>query len=125
MKQPLQIQFHGMEPCENVELTARARAVELDQSFPQIVSCRVDIDVQGGNCVRSGLVGVRIDVSVPGHELTVNRLHDKDIQAALHNAFDGIQRRLKDMDGEAAGRTKREGIPMPSAPPGQSVRNPA
>lgn len=89
------------------------RTLTMAQAIAEAIG--VDIDVQGGNCVRSGLVGVRIDVSVPGHELTVNRLHDKDIQAALHNAFDGIQRRLKDMDGEAAGRTKREDIPMPSA----------
>jgi hypothetical protein len=40
---------------------------------------------------------VRIDVRLPGHELTVNRRHDTDFHVAAREAFEAMTRRLENL----------------------------
>jgi len=96
MKQPLQIRFVGVEPSEAVETAARAKAEKLDRFRPDIVSCRVTIKLPHRHQQQGRPFAVRIDVTVPDRELTVDRVQDEDVYVALRDAFDDMTRQLED-----------------------------
>lgn len=104
MKQPLQIRFIGLEPSEAVETAARAKAEKLDRFRPDIMSCRVTIELAHKHQQQGRLFGVRIVVTVPDRELTVDRSQDEDVYVALREAFDDMTRQLEDTLRKVRGR---------------------
>jgi ribosomal subunit interface protein len=97
MKQPLQITFHGMEASAAVEDAARTKAAHLDRFAPDIMSCRVVVDLLQKHKHQGRPFGVRIDLTLPGHELVVDRVENEDIYVALREAFDNMKRQLEDV----------------------------
>ena len=75
MKQEVHIQFHGMEASEALEASARAHARKLDAFATDLMACRVVIDLEQKHKQQGRPFGVRIDLTLPGHELVVNRVH--------------------------------------------------
>jgi ribosome-associated translation inhibitor RaiA/cold shock CspA family protein len=106
MKQPLQIRFLGIEPSEAVESAARVKADKLDTFCPDIMSCRVSIEQTQKHRHQGRTFAVRVDVTLPGHELSVDRMHDEDVYVALRDAFDDMKRRLEDVVRRARGHEK-------------------
>lgn len=96
MKQPLRITFHGMEASPAVEEAARIRAALLDRFTSDIMSCRVVVDLLQKHRHQGRPFGVRIDLTLPGHELVADRVEDEDILVALREAFDNMKRQLED-----------------------------
>ncbi len=96
MKTPVHIQFHDMDPSEALEHSAREHVRKLESLAPDIMSCRVGIDLAQKHKHQGRPFGVRIDLTVPGHELVVNRVHDEDVYVALRDAFDDMKRQLED-----------------------------
>jgi ribosomal subunit interface protein len=94
MKQPLQVLFIGVEPSEAVETAARAKAEKLDRFRPDIMSCRVTIELAHKHQQQGRAFDVRIAVTVPDRELTVDRAQDEDVYVALRDAFDDMTRQL-------------------------------
>ena len=94
MKQPLQIRFIGVEPSEAVETAARTKAEKLDRFRPDIMSCRVTIELAHKHQQQGRPFAVRVDVTVPDRELTVDRVQDEDVYVALRDAFDDMTRQL-------------------------------
>lgn len=95
MKQPLQIQFLGMEPSEAVESAARAKAEKLDKFCPDIMSCRVTIEQVHKHQHQGRPFAVAIDMTITGRELTVGRAQDEDVYVALRDAFDSMKRQIE------------------------------
>ena len=96
MKQPLQITFHGLEPSPALEDVARDRAQKLDRFCPDIMSCRVAIQLEHKHRHQGRPVAVRIGLTVPGREFTVDRVEHEDAYVALRDAFDDMKRQLED-----------------------------
>ena len=96
MKQPLQICFLGMGPSEAVESAARKKATKLETFCTDIISCRVSIEQTHKHQHQGRPFAVRVDVTLPGHELNVDRVHDEDVYVALRDAFDDMKRQLED-----------------------------
>lgn len=96
MKQPLQIRFLGMEPSDAVESAARRKADKLDRFCPDIMSCRVDIELADKHQHQGRPFAVRVDVTLPEHELRVDRVHDEDVYVALREAFDDMKRQARE-----------------------------
>lgn len=111
MKLPLQISFHGMEPSEALEAAAAKKAHKLAEFFADIMSCRVVIEQQQKHQHQGRPFAVRINLSLPGHELCVNRVQDEDAYVALRDAFDDMKRQLED----AAPARPGEAAPGPAA----------
>jgi hypothetical protein len=63
-------------------------------------------------------VAVRIDVRLPGHELTVNRHHDTDFHVAAREAFEAMTRRIEDHLRRRRGQVKHHEPPPAGALPG-------
>jgi len=104
MKQPLQIRFVGVDASEAVETAARAKAERLDRFHPDIMSCRVTIELAAKRQQQGRPFAVRIDVTVPDRELTVDRVQDEDVYVALRDAFDDITRQLDELIHKVRGR---------------------
>lgn len=96
MKQPMQLRFLGMEPSDAVAAAARDKAAKLDQFHPDLMSCRVTIERVDRHQQQGQHFAVRIDVTLPGGELTVDRVRHEDAYVALRDAFDDMRRRIQD-----------------------------
>jgi len=101
MKMPLQITFQDIPPSEAVETRIREAAAKLDQFSEEIMSCRAVVSSPQRRQRKGKHYHVRLDVSVPGTELVVNREPGNrdahiDIFVAIRDAFDAMERKLRD-----------------------------
>jgi len=112
MKQPLEIRFIGMEPSDAVEAAARKKADKLDRFRPDIMACRVTIELAQKHRHQGRPFAVRVDVTVPDHELSVDRVHDEDVYVALREAFDDMKRQLEDSVRRVRGQEKLHATPL-------------
>lgn len=112
MKQPLEIRFIGMELSDAVEAAARRKADKLDRFRPDIMACRVTIELAARHQQQGRSFAVRVDVTVPDHELSVHRVHDEDVYVALREAFDDMRRQLEDSVRRVRGQEKLHAAPL-------------
>ena len=96
MKLPLRITFHGMERSDAVEASAQQRAAHLERFCSEILACRVVVDLLQKHSHQGRPFGVRIDLTLPGRELVVNRVENADVYVALRDAFDDMKRQLEE-----------------------------
>jgi putative sigma-54 modulation protein len=108
MQVPLQIAFHGVDTSNAVETRIREKVEKLEHFFDRITGCRVVVERL--HRARTTLITkdqpfhVSVVLEVPGSELVAGRgpkdpvvqKDHQDINAAIHDAFAAIERRLKD-----------------------------
>jgi cold shock CspA family protein/ribosome-associated translation inhibitor RaiA len=73
MKIPLQITFRHMPPTPAIEENIREKAAKLDELHDGIMGCRVAVEAPHRHHHKGKAYVVRIDLTVPGGELVVNR----------------------------------------------------
>ncbi|WP_296483315.1 HPF/RaiA family ribosome-associated protein [Rhodoferax sp.] len=112
MKLPVHIQFHDMEPSGALEASAREHAHRLESFAPDIMACRVHIDMEQKHKHQGNPFGVRIDLTLPSHELVVNRVQNEDVYVALRDAFDNMKRQLEDVVRKRRGQEKQHTVPL-------------
>ncbi len=113
MKIPLQITFQDIPPSEAVEAKIREAAAKLDQFYAGIMSCRAVVSSPQKHQQKGKHYHVRLDVSVPGKELVVNREPGDrdahfDIFVAIRDAFSVMERMLRDYSRQKQGMTKQD-----------------
>lgn len=97
MDLPLQITWRGIARSEALEAAIREKAAKLDKFYDRIRSCRVVVGLPGRHKRRGKQFVVRLDLTVPGAEIAINRDHDEDVHVALRDAFDAARRKLQDL----------------------------
>lgn len=107
MKQPVQITFHGMDRSDAVEDAVRKRVEHLDRFASDVMSCRVVVDLLQKHKHQGRPFGVRIDLTLSGHELVVDRVEHEDVYVALRDAFDDMTRQLEDVVRQRRGDEKQ------------------
>lgn len=112
MKQPLQIQFLGMESSPAVEALAREKAQKLDKYCPDIMSCRIVIEHLNKHQHHGRQFAVRMHVTVPDHELAVDRVVDEDVYVAMRDAYQDMRRQLEDTTQRRRGFEKQHATPL-------------
>ncbi|MEG0822377.1 MAG: HPF/RaiA family ribosome-associated protein [Burkholderiaceae bacterium] len=95
MKLPLQINFHGIDHSPALEAAIAEKSAGLGRFDSSLISCRVTVEQEGRHQHQGREVAIRIDLSVPGHELVVTRKHE-DAFAATNEAFDAARRVVKE-----------------------------
>ncbi|MGD8318120.1 MAG: HPF/RaiA family ribosome-associated protein [Myxococcales bacterium] len=101
MQQALQITFKEMEPSEAVERYVHEHGAKLEKFYDPIIHCHVVIEAPHRHSHHGSLYEIRIDLTVPGHEIIVshqgprNQAH-QDIYVALRDAFRAARRQLQD-----------------------------
>lgn len=108
---PLQISFNGMDHSDAVEQNIRERATKLERFHDHIVGCRVIVEAPHQHHHKGGLYRVKLDISVPGGELIVNRAPDEhhaheDVYVAIRDAFNAARRQLEDYQRKRRGKVK-------------------
>lgn len=112
MKLPVHIQFHGMTPSEALERHTREHADKLESFAPDIMACRVAIALEQKHKHQGRPYSVRIDLTLPGHELVVNRVQNEEVYVALRDAFDNMKRQLEDLVRQRRGQEKQHPVPL-------------
>ena len=108
MQVPLRVTFRDMEPTAAVDQRIRERAAALEQFCDDITACHVVVEEHHRHHHQGGLFHVRIDLTVPGTVLVVNREPQKhqaheDLYVAVRDAFDAARRQLEDWARERRG----------------------
>lgn len=134
MKLPVQVTFKNLPPSPALESLIRERAATLDTYCPDIMSCRVVVEMPHRHRHSGNPFQVRIDLTVPGDEIVVSQdptLHGSlqdlgvgelnktaDIQAqhtaadlAVRDAFDAARRQLQDYVRQKRGSVKTHEAP--------------
>lgn len=99
MKLPLEITFRNVNRTDAMDEKIRAKAAKLDRFFDRITGCRVVVESPHNHHTKGNSYHVRIEISVPGGELVVNRdppnPEHEDLGVALRDAFAAAQRQLQ------------------------------
>jgi len=104
-----------MERSDALEASAREHARKLELFASDIIACHVSIDLEQKHKQQGRLFGVRIDLTLPGHELVVNRVQNEDAYLALRDAFDTMKRQLEDVVRRRQQRVKEPAPALPEA----------
>lgn len=104
MRQALHVRFQGMEESAALRAAAEERALKLEQFCADLTSCRVCIELDHKRGRQTFVV--RIDLTFPGHELSVSHVQDEDAYVALRDAFDSMRRQLEDRIARLRGQHK-------------------
>jgi ribosomal subunit interface protein len=107
MKLPVQITFHGMDRSDAVVSAVHAKVQHLERMCADIMSCRVAVDLLQKHKRQGQPFGVRIELTIPGHELAVTRVENQDVYVALRDAFDDMTRQLEDAVRRRRGAVKQ------------------
>ena len=96
MEVPLTIDTHHASIPTELEEHIRRKAASLERFYQPIIRCRIAVEGPGHRHRHGGLYGVRVDLTVPGAELRVDRQEDEEMAVAVRNALDAVKRQLQD-----------------------------
>jgi ribosome-associated translation inhibitor RaiA len=82
MPVPLQFTARDVSLSQAAAAEIRAKAANLGTYYDRLTRCRVVVEGPGRHH-RQGPYSVRIDLSVPGAELVVDRQTDEDLYVAI------------------------------------------
>lgn len=111
IKLPLQVTFRNMAPSEAIETNIRDKAAKLESFYEKIMGCRVLVEAPHRHHRKGKLYHVRIDVTLPGGEIVINRepsrhASHKDVYVAIRDAFAATRRKLQDFARRRRGALK-------------------
>lgn len=89
------ITIRDLPNSPSLEDHIRKKADKLNQFYQRINSCRIVITMPQKHKHNGKLFCVRIDLTVPGKEIVVNRKKDEDIYVAVRDAFHAVERQLE------------------------------
>jgi len=115
MQVPLQITFHNLRHSGHISETIEAHVLRLESLYERIISCRVVVDMPHKHHETGNLYQVRIDLTIPGHEIVVNResrpkYQYHDLEVAVSQAFDAAQRQLEDLVCQKRAKHRRREV---------------
>jgi ribosomal subunit interface protein len=111
MKMPVDIRFLGMAPSPALEATIHARIDHLDRFCPDIMAWRVAVEQEARHQAQGRPFAVRIDITLPGQEIAINRVQDEDVYVALRDAFDNARRKIEEAVQIRRGEVKQHAAP--------------
>lgn len=104
--QPVQITIRDLPASTALEDHIRKKAQKLSQYCRRINSCRIVITIPQKHKHHGKLYCVRIDLTVPGKEIAVNRKMDEDVYVAIRDAFRASERKLETYERKRRGDVK-------------------
>lgn len=106
MQSQLQITMRDLPHSDTLEDHIRQKVAKLEKFYPHLVGCKVVVEVPHKHKHQGRQFDVRLDITVPGGELVVNREADGDVYVALRDAFGAARRQLEDYGRRQRGDTK-------------------
>ncbi len=107
----VRITFRDLSPPQLAEERIRERVDRLARLHPRIIACRTVVEAPHRHRHKGKLYRVRIDVTLPGGELVVDRnAADKhaheDFFVAVRDAFNAMEGKLRTYAARKKGRTR-------------------
>jgi ribosomal subunit interface protein len=101
MQIPVKVSFKDLPVSDAVEADVMRRAQRLEHFYDRITRCDVTIAEHHKHHHKGRLYSVQIDLSIPHHEIVINREHSEshaheDVYVAIRDAFDAARRQLED-----------------------------
>jgi cold shock CspA family protein len=111
MQVPVTIAFDGVPESDAVQRAILEHARALERYYDRITSCRVVVARPQHRHRQGDLYTVRIDLTVPGDEVVVNRERrfdhaHEDVYVAIRDAFHAARRGLEDAVRRMRGAVK-------------------
>ena len=135
MEIPLKITFRDMAPSPAIEANIREKAAKFDALYDRVLSCHVIVEAPHRHHHKGKAYQVRINLTVPGGELVINRApkrldaaktprpeelekelaesHEpskhaahEDVYVAIRDAFNAAGRKLQDYARRRRGKVK-------------------
>lgn len=114
---PLEISTRLIDLTPALEADLRRRADKLEKRFDRINSCRIAVERPSLHHREGGPYRVRLDITVPGHELVVDK-EAEDLSSAVRDAFQAAERQVEEFHD----RLRREVKTLEHPPQGRVVR---
>lgn len=111
MQRPLQITSRDFDLTPANEAEIRAKVAALEHFYERISGCHVIVEGGVNHHHRGGPFKVRIDMTLPGAELTVNHQDEDDLALAIRSAFEAARRKLQDYVRKLRGDVKTVALP--------------
>jgi ribosomal subunit interface protein len=96
MQTPLQITLRDIPHSDALDTHIREKAQKLEQLYSGLIGCRVVVEQSGKHHQHGNPFNIRIDLTVPGSEIVVDRQENEDVYVALRDAFNAAKRQLED-----------------------------
>ena len=111
MEIPVQVTFRDIQASDAVRDLCISEAEKLERYRDRITSCRVVVGTPHKHQKKGALFSVRIDLTVPGKEVVVNRDHGEkhaheDCMTAVRDAFRAARRQLETFKERQRGDVK-------------------
>jgi ribosomal subunit interface protein len=104
---PVRIHFMDSPRSEAVAAKIEARVDHLARFSDEIQNCEVWLESPHGHHRQGPLYAIRIRLTVPGEEITIERQPETDdVYVAIRQAFDAARRKLEDHDRRRRGQVK-------------------
>ena len=96
MRAPVEIRLRGVPQSDALERYVDERARQLDRQCEFIQTCHVAVEALQREQQPGAQFAVRLNITLPGTEVVVNREHGEDVYIALRDAFEAAGLQLKD-----------------------------
>lgn len=106
MKTELHILFRGTDASEAVKASIQKFVSKLEEIAQDLMACRVYVELEQKHQHQGRPFGVRIDLTLPSHEIAINKVHNEDVYVALRDAFHAAKRQLQRLTEERRGEVK-------------------
>lgn len=109
----VEIVLRGMPHSGALERYIGEQADKLDRVGARILGCHVRAEALHRPKQQGAQFAVRLDITLPGTEVVVNREHGEDVYAAVRDAFEAAWLQLNDHMRRtgSVGRRSRNGTP--------------
>ncbi len=105
-----EIAYRNVDPTPVLEGYILRGLERLERSHPEIIACRIMVEVPHPRHHKGNLYRVRLDLTVPGHEIVVSRRDPparharEEARIAIRDAFDLARGRLRKHRERESGR---------------------
>ena len=112
MQIPLTVTFRDINASDKIREACAKEANKLERFHDRITSCRVVVAFPEKNHhQKGGLFSVRVDLTVPGREILVNKDHSEkhsheDVFVAVRDSFKAVRRQLEHFKEKQRGEVK-------------------
>ena len=101
-----QVTLKDIPHSEAVEAKIREKVTKLERFHSRIMGCRVAVESPQRRQHQGKLYTVRIDITVPGEEIVINRVENEDLYVAIRDAFDAANRKIEEQARRQRGDVK-------------------
>ena len=115
MRDPVEITLRGVAQSGALERYVGEQARALDRQCERIQACHVVVEALHRHRQQGAQFAVRLNITLPGTEVVVNREHREDVYIALRDAFEAAGLQLKNHMRRVGNveRRSHDGTPNP------------